>query len=59
MEEIQHGTRQNAITFRSAQLAALGLHHTAKKCCEKVITVNQDYNRIKDCNYQSRLDQSQ
>lgn len=58
-EEIQcdfEGTKQNMRIFAciSSQLTALGIHHTAKQCCEKIKKLKQDYKKLKDHNNQSR-----
>lgn len=59
-EEIQRnpdfdGTKRNTKIFSciSAQLAGLGINHTAKQCREKIKKLKQDYKRIKEHNNQS------
>nr|XP_021328144.1 uncharacterized protein LOC563780 isoform X1 [Danio rerio]XP_021335461.1 uncharacterized protein LOC563780 isoform X1 [Danio rerio] len=60
-EEMQRdfeGNKRNTKIFAciSAQLAALGINHTAKQCREKIKKLKQDYKRIKDYNNQSGLE---
>ncbi|TRY65788.1 hypothetical protein DNTS_014257, partial [Danionella cerebrum] len=56
-EEMQRdfvGNKRNKIfACISAQLAALGINHTAKQCREKIKKLKQDYKRIKDYNNKS------
>lgn len=52
------GTKRNMKIFSciSAQLAELGITHTAKQCREKIKKLKQDYKRIRDHNNQSGSD---
>lgn len=60
-EEIQRGftgSRRNETIYRdiSAHLSSLGIHHTAKRCREKIKKLKQTYKKLKDYNNRTGSD---
>lgn len=57
MEETQRNFELNLnFASLSAQLAALGIQHMKKQCCEEIKKLKHDYNRIKGQNNQRKPD---